>query len=110
MSKLTGKIAVITGGNSGIGRATARRFVEEGAYVFIVGRRQAELDSTKAEIGRNISTIRADLSDLGELDRVIAQVKAEKGSLDVLVASAGLVERQSIAAATPEHFDKTFNL
>jgi NAD(P)-dependent dehydrogenase (short-subunit alcohol dehydrogenase family) len=110
MSKLAGKIAVITGGSSGIGRAAARRFVEEGAYVFIVGRRQAELDATQAEIGRNVSTIRADVTDLGDLDRVFAQVKAEKGSIDILVASAGSVERQPITAATPDHFDKTFYL
>ena len=109
MSKLAGKIAVITGGSSGIGRATARRFVEEGAYVFIVGRRQAELDATKAEIGRNVSTIRADITDLDDLDRVFAQVKAEKGALDILVASAGSVERQPISAATPEHFDQIFS-
>jgi NAD(P)-dependent dehydrogenase (short-subunit alcohol dehydrogenase family) len=109
MSKLAGKIAVITGGSSGIGRATARRFVEEGAYVFIVGRRQAELDATKAEIGRNVSTIRADITDLDDLDRVFAQVKAEKGALDILVASAGSVERQPISAATPEHFDRIFS-
>jgi NAD(P)-dependent dehydrogenase (short-subunit alcohol dehydrogenase family) len=110
MSKLAGKTAVITGGSSGIGRATARRFVEEGAYVFIVGRRQAELDATSAEIGRNITAIQADVSKLEDLDRVFAQIGAEKGSLDIIVASAGLVEHQTIAAATPEHFDKTFNL
>lgn len=110
MSKLTGKIALITGGSSGIGRAAARRFVAEGAHVFIVGRRQSELDATKTEIGRNISTIQADVANLGDLDRVIAQIKAEKGSLDILVAGAALVEHQSIAAATPEHFDKTFAL
>ena len=109
MSKLAGKIAVITGGSSGIGRATARRFVEEGAYVFIVGRRQAELDATKAEIGRNVSTIRANITDLDDLDHVFAQVKAEKGALDILVASAGSVERQPISAATPEHFDQIFS-
>jgi NAD(P)-dependent dehydrogenase (short-subunit alcohol dehydrogenase family) len=110
MSKLAGKIAVITGGSSGIGRAAARRFVEEGAHVFIVGRRQAELDATQAEIGRNVSTIRADVTKLDDLDRVFAQVKAEKGAIDILVASAGSVERQSITAATPDHFDKTFSL
>lgn len=110
MSKLAGKIALITGGSSGIGRAAARCFVAEGAHVFIVSRRQAELDATKAEIGRNISTIQADVANLDDLDRVITRIKAEKGSLDILVASAGLVERQAIAAATPEHFDRTFDL
>lgn len=110
MPKLTGKIAVITGGSSGIGRATALRFVDEGAYVFIVGRRQSELDAAKAEIGRNVSTVQADVSDLEALDRVFSQIKAEKGSLDIVVASAGMVEHQPLALATPEHFDKTFNL
>ncbi|WP_395680398.1 SDR family NAD(P)-dependent oxidoreductase [Inquilinus sp.] len=110
MSKLTGKIAVITGGSSGIGRATARRFVEEGAHVFIVGRRQVELDATKAEIGHGVSTIQADVANLDDLDRVFTQIKAEKGSLDILVASAGLVEHQPITAATPEHYDRTFDL
>lgn len=110
MSKLAGKIAVITGGSSGIGRATARLFVAEGAHVFIVGRRQAELDATQAELGDNVSTIRADITDLDDLDRLFAQVKAEKGVIDILVASAGSVERQPITAATPEHFDNTFYL
>lgn len=110
MSKLSGKIAVVTGGSSGIGRATARRFVQEGAYVFIVGRRQSELDAAKAEIGRNVTTIQADVSNLDELDGVFSKIKAEKHSLDIVVASAGLVEHQTLAAATPEHFDNTFNL
>jgi NAD(P)-dependent dehydrogenase (short-subunit alcohol dehydrogenase family) len=110
MSKLTGKIALITGGSSGIGRAAARRFVEEGAHVFIIGRRQGELDAARAEIGRGISTIQADVSDLDDLDRVFKQVREEKGSIDILVASAGTVEHQSITAATAEHFDKIFNL
>jgi NAD(P)-dependent dehydrogenase (short-subunit alcohol dehydrogenase family) len=110
MQKLEAKIAVVTGGSSGIGRATARRFVDEGAYVFIIGRRQAELDAAKAEIGRNVSTIQADITDLDALDRVFAHIKAEKGALDIVVTSAGLVEHQPLAAATQEHFDKAFNL
>lgn len=110
MANLSGKIALITGGSSGIGRAAARRFVEKGAYVFVVGRRKVELDATKAEIGRNISTIQADVANLEDLDRVFKQIKDEKGALDIIVASAGMVEHQSIAAATPEHFDKTFNV
>src|ERR1700749_422394 len=110
MPKLAGKVAVITGGSSGIGRAAAAQFVEEGAYVFIVGRRPSELESAKAAIGRNVSTVQADIADLAALDRVYAQVKAEKGSLDIVVASAGMVEPQLITAATPEHFEKTFNV
>lgn len=108
--KLENKIAVITGGSSGIGLATAKRFVEEGAYVFIAGRREAELAKAAAEIGRNVSTVQGDVASLDDLDRLFAQVKAEKGALDIVVASAGFVEHQPIAAATPEHFDKTFGI
>ncbi len=110
MSKLDGKTAVITGGSSGIGLATARRFVDEGAHVFITGRRQPELAKAKAAIGRNVSTVQGDVANLADLDRLFAQVKAEKGSLDIVVASAGFVEHQPITAATPEHFDKTFGI
>jgi len=110
MGKLDGKVAVITGGSSGIGLATAKTFVNEGAYVFIAGRRQAELDKAKAAIGRNVSTVRADVTNLEGLDRLFAQVKAEKGGIDVLVASAGFVEMAPMAAVTPEHFDKTFSV
>jgi NAD(P)-dependent dehydrogenase (short-subunit alcohol dehydrogenase family) len=108
--KLEGKIAVITGGSSGIGLATAKRFVEEGAYVFITGRRQAELDKARAEIGRNVSTVRGDIADLADLDRLYAQVKAEKGALDIVVANAGFVELSTTEQASPEHFDKTFGI
>jgi NAD(P)-dependent dehydrogenase (short-subunit alcohol dehydrogenase family) len=110
MSKLDGKIAVITGGSSGIGLATAKKYVEEGAYVFIVGRRQAELDKAKSEIGRNVTAVQADVANLADLDRLFGVVKEVKGALDILVASAGLVEHATIDAATPEHFDRTFNL
>jgi len=110
MSKLTGKVAVITGGSSGIGLATARRFVEEGAYVFITGRRQSELDKAKAEIGRNVTAVQGDVADLGDLDRLFETVRSEKGVVDIVVASAGFVEHQTIDVATPEHFDKTFNI
>ena len=110
MSNLNGKVAVITGGSSGIGFAAAQRFVEDGAYVFITGRRQAELERAKAAIGRNVSTIQGDVADLADLDRLFAQVKAEKGVVDILVASAGFVEHASIETATPEHFDKTFDI
>ena len=110
MLKLNGKVAVITGGSSGIGLAAAKAFVDDGAYVFIAGRRQAELDKAKAAIGRNVSTVQTDVAKLGDLDRLFAQVKAEKGGLDVLVASAGFVEVAPMAAVTPEHFDKTFSI
>lgn len=108
MGKLDGKVAVITGGSSGIGLAAAKAFVNEGAYVFIAGRRQPELDKAKAAIGRNVSTVQIDVAKLVDLERLFGQVKAEKGGLDILVASAGFVEMAPMAAVTPEHFDKTF--
>ena len=109
MHELTGRVAVITGGSSGIGLATAKRFVNEGAYVFITGRRQTELDKAKIKIGRNVSTVEGDVASLADLDRLFAQVKAEKGIVDIVVASAGFIEHAPLALATPEHFDKTFN-
>jgi len=110
MSKLDGKVAVITGGSSGIGLAAAKAFVDEGAYVFITGRRQSELDKAKAAIGRNVTTIQGDVADLDDLDRLFAQVRAEKGVVDIVVASAGFVEQATIETATPAHFDKTFGI
>ena len=110
MSKLDGKVAVISGGSSGIGLAAAKRFVEEGAYVFITGRRQSELDKAKAEIGKNVSTVQGDVANLDDLDRLYKTVKDEKGALDIVVASAGFVERALTKDATPAHFDKTFGI
>jgi NAD(P)-dependent dehydrogenase (short-subunit alcohol dehydrogenase family) len=110
MSKLSNKVAVITGGSSGIGLAAAKRFVEEGAYVFIMGRRGDELAKAKAAIGKNVTTVRGDIARLEDLDRLYAAVKAEKGALDIVVASAGFVERKLGEQVTPEHFDKTFGI
>lgn len=110
MSRLDGKIAVITGGSSGIGLATARRFVDEGAYVFITGRRIAELEKARTAIGRNISIAQGDVSKIEDLDAIFAQVEAEKGVVDILVTSAGFVEHAPVATASPEHFDKTFGI
>lgn len=110
MQKLKEKIAVITGGSNGIGLATAKRFVAEGAYVFITGRRQLELDKAKAEIGSNVTTVQGDISNLDDLDRLYAVVKKEKGSIDIIVANAGFVEMVDTANVTPTHFDKTFNI
>jgi NAD(P)-dependent dehydrogenase (short-subunit alcohol dehydrogenase family) len=89
MSKLEGKVAVITGGNSGIGLATAQRFVAEGAYVFITGRRQSELDAAVKQIGKNITAVQGDVSNLADLDRLYATVKQQKGHIDILFANAG---------------------
>ena len=108
--RLMGKIAVITGGSSGIGLAAAKRFVEEGAYVFITGRRRSELDKALQEIGRNVTAVPGDIASLDDLDNLYARVRAEKGHLDILVASAGYVEIAAPATATPEHFDKTFGI
>jgi NAD(P)-dependent dehydrogenase (short-subunit alcohol dehydrogenase family) len=109
MPSLKGKVAVITGGNSGIGLATAKRFVAEGAYVFITGRRQAELNEAAAEIGSNVTAVQGDVSNLEDLDRLYQVVKAKKGKIDIVFANAGIVETVETPAATPEHFDRTFN-
>lgn len=108
--KLAGKIAVITGGSSGIGLATAKLFVQEGAYVFITGRRQAELDKAKAEIGKNVTTVQGDVANLGDLDHLYAVVKSEKGALDIVIANAAIVEMVTTKDVTPEHYDRTFNI
>jgi NAD(P)-dependent dehydrogenase (short-subunit alcohol dehydrogenase family) len=110
MSRLEGKVAVVTGGSSGIGLATAQRFVEEGAFVYITGRRQQELDRAVSRIGRNIAAVRGDVQSLEDLDRLYAQVAAEKGGLDVVVANSGIVEHQRLGEITPEHFEKTFGV
>jgi len=107
--KLEGKVAVITGGNSGIGLATAKRFVAEGAYVFITGRRQAELDAAVKKIGENVAGVQGDVAKLADLDRLYATVKAKKGRIDILFANAGIGELAPLGAITEEHFDKTFN-
>jgi len=106
MSLLKNKIAVVTGGSSGIGLATAKRFVDEGAYVFIAGRRQAELDNAVAEIGKNVTAVKADISKLDDLDRFYETV-AKKGKIDVIFAGAAFVEKVMTATVTPQHFDKT---
>jgi NAD(P)-dependent dehydrogenase (short-subunit alcohol dehydrogenase family) len=111
MSKtLEGKVAVITGGNSGIGLATARRFVAEGAYVFITGRRQAELDEAVKHIGRNVTGVQGDVSHLTDLDRLFATVKRQQGRLDVLFANAGVLALAPLGSITEEHFDKVFTI
>jgi NAD(P)-dependent dehydrogenase (short-subunit alcohol dehydrogenase family) len=110
MGKLTGKIAVITGGSSGIGLATAQRFVAEGAYVFITGRRQAELDAAVERVGRNVRGVQGDVAKLADLDRLYETVRTEKGRLDIVFANAGGGELAPLGSITEEHFDKTFNV
>jgi NAD(P)-dependent dehydrogenase (short-subunit alcohol dehydrogenase family) len=109
MSKLNGKVAVITGGSSGIGLATAQRFVAEGAYVFIIGRRQTELEKAKALIGKNVTAVKGDIANLNDLDRVYETIKTAKGILHIVVASAAMTELALPSTATPEFYDKVFN-
>jgi NAD(P)-dependent dehydrogenase (short-subunit alcohol dehydrogenase family) len=111
MSKLEGKVAVITGGNSGIGLATAQRFATEGAYIFITGRRQSELDAAVKQIGKNSTTaVQGDVSNLADLDRLYATVKEQKGHIDILFANAGVGELVPLGAITEAHFDKMFRI
>jgi NAD(P)-dependent dehydrogenase (short-subunit alcohol dehydrogenase family) len=108
--KLEGKVAVITGGNSGIGLATAKRFVAEGAYVFITGRRAPELAAAVKEIGRNVTGVQGDVSKLGDLDRLFAQIKREKGKVDIVFANAGAAKYAPLGTITEEHYDSHFDI
>jgi NAD(P)-dependent dehydrogenase (short-subunit alcohol dehydrogenase family) len=110
MGKLDGKIALVTGGNSGIGLATAKRLVADGAYVFITGRRKEELDQAAAAIGRSVTAVQGDISKPADLDRLFAIIKEEKGRLDILVANAGVGEGAALGTITEEHFDRAFNI
>ena len=110
MGKLEGKIALITGGNSGIGLATARQFVNEGAYVFITGRRNAELTAAVKEMGRNVSGVQGDVSNLADLDRLFAQIKKEKGKLDIVFANAGVAKYARFGEITEEFYESIFNV
>jgi NAD(P)-dependent dehydrogenase (short-subunit alcohol dehydrogenase family) len=109
MAKLDGKIAVITGGNSGIGLATAKQFVTEGAYVFITGRRRPELDAAIKEIGKNLTAVQGDVSNLDDLDRLFAQIKREKGRLDIVFANAGIAKYARLGSIPEELFDTIFD-
>ena len=110
MHRLDGKIALITGGTSGIGLATAKQFVNEGAYVFITGRREPELAAAVKEIGRNVSGVHGDVSNLADLDRLFEQIRKEKGKLDVVFANAGVAKYAPFGKITEELYDSIFNI
>src|SRR5713101_3003245 len=110
MGKLEGKIALITGGTSGIGLATAKEFVNEGAYVFITGRRDAELAAAVKAIGSQVISVQADVSNLGDLDRLFARIKREKGTLDIVFANAGAAKYAPLGEITEEFYDSIFTI
>ena len=110
MRKLAGKIALVTGGNSGIGLATAKEFVKEGAYVFITGRREKELSTAAKQIGKNVSAVQGDVSNLDDLDRLFARIKKEKGSLDIVFANAGVAKYTPLGKITEEFYDSIFDI
>src|SRR5271167_1186223 len=110
MTRLNGKTAVITGGATGIGRAAAKRFIEEGAFVFIFGRRQKELDAAVADLGPNARAVKGSVSDEADLDRLYAAVKAERGTLDVVFANAGVGSQLKLGEITAKHIDETFDV
>jgi NAD(P)-dependent dehydrogenase (short-subunit alcohol dehydrogenase family) len=110
MGKLEGKIALITGGSSGIGLATATEFVNEGAYVFITGRRDAELAAAVKQIGRNLTGIQGDVSNLEDLDRLFAEIKRKKGKLDIVFANAGVAKFAPFGTITEEVYDSIFDI
>ena len=109
MGKLEGKIALVTGGNSGIGLATAKQFVREGAYVFITGRRDAELAAAVKQIGENVTGVQGDVSNVADLDRLFAQIKREKGKLDIVFANAGVARYAALGSISEELFDSIFD-
>lgn len=109
MSRLQGTTAVITGGGSGIGLATAKRFVDEGAFVYLFGRRQAQLDTAVAQLGINARAVSGSISNLVDLDRLFATVKAERGGLDILFANAGTGAFAKLGDITPEHYAQIFD-
>ena len=110
MNKLEGKITLVTGGNSGIGLATAKQFVNEGAYVFITGRRDKELAAAVKEISKNATGIQGDVSNLADLDRLFAQIKREKGKLDVVFANAGIAKYAAFGKITEDFYDSMFDV
>jgi NAD(P)-dependent dehydrogenase (short-subunit alcohol dehydrogenase family) len=111
LNRLQGKVAVITGGSSGMGLATAEQFVTEGAYVYITGRREKELDAAVAKIGKNIAAVRGDVSNLEDLDRLYAKIAEDKGRVDIVFANAGVGNQMApLGSITEEQIDRTFNV
>jgi NAD(P)-dependent dehydrogenase (short-subunit alcohol dehydrogenase family) len=110
MGKLEGKIALVTGGNSGIGLATAKRFVSEGAHVFITGRRDAELAAAVKEIGANVTGVQGDVANLRDLDRLFARIESDQGRLDILFANAGVATYAPLGTITKEHYHSIFDV
>ena len=110
MGQLDNKVALVTGGSSGIGRATAQRFADEGAFVFITGRRQAELDAARKTLGGNSRAVLGDVSRTEDLDEIFAQIRRHGRGLDVLFANAGTGSLATLSDTTPEHFDETFSV
>lgn len=110
MDRLNGKTAIVTGGGSGIGLASAKRFIDEGAFVYIFGRRQDTLDAALVELGENARAISGSVSDMADLDRLFETVRTERGSLDILFANAGTGELVPLGEITPEHYDRTFDV
>jgi NAD(P)-dependent dehydrogenase (short-subunit alcohol dehydrogenase family) len=108
-NKLNGKIAVVTGGSAGIGFGTAKRFAEEGARVFITGRREAELDKAVAALGANVTGVQGDMSNLADINRLYETVKLHADQIDILFVNAGVYEFGKLGEITEEHFDRTFN-
>jgi NAD(P)-dependent dehydrogenase (short-subunit alcohol dehydrogenase family) len=110
MGRFDGRIALVTGGSSGIGLATANQFVSEGAYVFVTGRRKAELEAAVKGIGKNVTGVQGDVANLDDLDRLFARIKQEKGKLDILFANAGVARYSPLGEITPELYDAIFNI
>jgi NAD(P)-dependent dehydrogenase (short-subunit alcohol dehydrogenase family) len=110
MKRLEGKTAIITGGGTGIGLASAKRFIEEGAFVYIFGRRQEKLDAAVATLGANARAVVGSVTDAGDLDRLFDTVKKERGTLDILFANAGMGALVPLTEITPKHYEETFDI
>lgn len=110
MKRLEGKTAVVTGGGTGIGFASAKRFIDEGAFVYLFGRRQEQLDAALKKLGPNARAVRGSVTELGDLDRLYETVKRERGAVDIVLANAGTGELSALGEITPEEYDRTFDI